>query len=105
VTDLRASELTTWTGRISRRTGTLWRRTANGVVILSPTGSHPIRLDATGAMVWAEMEQTTTLDAIVSALTELYQAEPVHVRDGVESILAALDHAGALHSTNGATGL
>ena len=96
MTHVQAPELTSWSGVLARKPGTVSRRVANGVVILSRTGAHPVRLDETGAVVWVAMQEATTIDTIVSSLADQYQADPVQIRSGVAAVLSALDEAGAL---------
>jgi hypothetical protein len=84
------------TGILGRKPGAVSRRVANGVVILSRSGANPLRLDENGAVVWAAMGEATTVDSIVSALADQYQTDPVRLRGDVESVLGALDEAGAL---------
>lgn len=81
--------------------GFVLRKIAGNNVVI-PVGKRAadlngmITLNDTGAFIWRQLTEETTVDKIVGAITEAYEVEPERARDCVCSFLAKLKEVGCL---------
>lgn len=79
-----------------RRADTLWRRSADAVVLLPAGADEPVVLPGTAAAVWDLLSVPATLDEIVRTLADAYGAEPSAVGPDVEELLGRLERLDAV---------
>lgn len=87
--------------RWRRREDVLWRRSLDAVVVLPAGTDEPVAIAGTGAAVWDLLEEPGTLDEIVEALLERYEADAAVVSHDVVELLERLAEMGAVSATVG----
>ena len=82
--------------RFQRRPEVLWRRTANGVVLLPPDSPEPL-LVVGGGPLWDLLSEARGLDYIVGRLTKRFGVDRSEVSEAVAEALGGLVAADAVH--------
>jgi Coenzyme PQQ synthesis protein D (PqqD) len=82
--------------RFQRRPEVLWRRTANGVVLLPPDSREPL-LVVGGGPLWDLLAEARELDDLVGRLTERFGVDRSEVNEAVAEALGGLVAADAVH--------
>lgn len=80
--------------RWCRRSEVLWRRSADRVLILTPTNDELLLLEGIGAAVWLLLERPATLDELAEIL--IASDGPISARSELEEFLATLVRAAAV---------
>jgi hypothetical protein len=75
-----------------RRNGSALWRSAPGplVVVLPPGAAVPLSLTGPGAQVWAALAEPRSLDDLVEAFVDAYDAGPAVVRHDIGALVRAL---------------
>lgn len=82
--------------RIRRHPGTLWRSTARGVLLHSPSGAEPVLLTSPGDAVWAALADPVRVDRLVELLAETFATAPDAVASDIGPVLDRLLALGAI---------
>lgn len=67
--------MTTW----RRHPHTLWRSSAERVVLLAPDAAEPSTLSTTGAVVWHLLERPRSTDELIDELSALFDEDPERI--------------------------
>ena len=81
-----------------RSSAALWRRLLDGVLILTPEMSEPLRITAPGDVVWLWLEEPQNIDDIADGLATLYGVTSDTVRADIAPVLRELFELGAIVS-------
>ncbi len=71
----------------------LTRRLPDGVMLCATSGDadEPISLLGTGAALWAELDEPSTLDELAARLAERFEADPAQVARDLEPTVRELE--------------
>lgn len=81
--------------RYRRSPDVLWRSTPRGLW-LRPLGGETLTVAAPGDAVWVLLDEATTLEELVGALTDHFGESAARIRGDVETLLADLVARGVL---------
>jgi hypothetical protein len=82
--------------RFQRDDSTPWRRTIDGVVLLPPNATDPLRLEGGAASIWELLVTPLTVAEVVRELAGTYRVDGSVIIDEVDRTMRALEVAGAL---------
>jgi hypothetical protein len=86
-----------------RREDALWRRSLDAVIVFPVGADDPVTVSGSGAVVWDLLAEPATLDDLVDALVEVYDADRATIATDVAALLAQLESLAALESRFGVT--
>ena len=69
-------------------------------LLLQVSRGHYFGLNEVGSLVWEKVQQGSTFDEIVSAITAAYKAEPSQVEPDLDKLLGELEVEGLIRVTN-----
>ncbi len=81
---------------VVRRPDALWRRLANGVVVLGAEADHARAIFGPPAEVWDLIAKPVVIDEIVDQLATRHGADRAVVAADVRTVIDELAHVGAL---------
>lgn len=81
---------------VGRNEAVLHRRLLDGLLLLVPGSSEPLKISSPGEVLWALLEPPMRVGDLVVDLAEIYSAPSATVRSDVESILDELRAIGAI---------
>jgi len=70
-----------------RKNGVSWRELDGQIVVLDLESSKYVTVSGAGAVIWAQLVQGATVDAIVGALIEVFDVDEPTARADTESFL------------------
>ena len=79
-----------------RTTGLTWRKLDDQVVVLDLESSLYLNVTGAGAVVWSLLAAGTTLDAMVDAVLEVYDADAEVARNDLAEFVADLTARGMI---------
>lgn len=77
----------------------LSRRLIDGVLVLAPAMTEPLRVSGPGGAIWSLLAQPSTIAELVEALSTHYGAAVETVRVEIQPVLRALHDGGAVTVT------
>lgn len=87
-------------GRVWRRMpGALERRAPTFVLVASPEGGTPVKIEGGAIAVWDALAVPGPLGAVVQAVSVATGADSPSIAGDIEAALVALDHAGIVVGT------
>jgi Coenzyme PQQ synthesis protein D (PqqD) len=85
-----------------RSTGLQWREIAGETVVLDVPSSLYLSANASGSILWAELEHWATADSLAARLVAAFGIEPHRAAKDAEAFLATLDAHGLLEEEEAA---
>lgn len=83
-------------GMLVRTSTALSRRLLDGILVLAPGMSLPMRVTTPGDVIWDLLAQPHTIASLVAELCDIYGVPPDTVATAIEPVLSALLEVGAL---------
>lgn len=84
--------------RFVRDPAALWRRVADGVLVLPPAETEPFLIGGSGGALWDVLSSPVTIDEAAAILADAYGAPVADVRAGIAGVLDELAARGAIRS-------